>query len=388
MTVAGKLQIRRAQVRGATAAEAARRLAAEIVQPDASVAFVFGSCRYDQDELARELRDGLAPVPVFGCTSAVELGPRGFEQGAVTGMTLRASGLRVGAACGRGLVRGGLSAGRRAALEALAALGVDATDLDRQRRVAVCLVDWRAQAEESFIAGAAATAPGVAFVGGSSSDLPSCQPSRVYFGGEAVPDAGLVIMFESKIPFKVLVSEHMIPIFGAPRVVVTRTDADNRLVHELNGRPALDVFLPIITENLGRPVVPTDELVGRFPFGYYVQGRVYVRSVMRVEGTSLRFACAVDRGTVLVPMRAGAMIPTTQRSLESAAQEVGGKMRALLAFSCYGRYLESQADGLTEQVGQVMTDYPVIGFSSYGEQVNGLHVNHTLTGLAFGDGDG
>jgi hypothetical protein len=28
----------------------------------------------------------------------------------------------------------------------------------------------------------------------------------------------------------------------------------------------------------------------------------------------------------------------------------------------------------------------VVGFSTYGEQFRGMHVNQTLTGIAFGDG--
>jgi hypothetical protein len=41
--------------------------------------------------------------------------------------------------------------------------------------------------------------------------------------------------------------------------------------------------------------------------------------------------------------------------------------------------------GLVDRVEEVLRDNNVIGFSSYGEQHLGVHVNQTLTGIAFGD---
>jgi len=32
----------------------------------------------------------------------------------------------------------------------------------------------------------------------------------------------------------------------------------------------------------------------------------------------------------------------------------------------------------------VLKDYPVVGFSTYGEQFNSIHVNQTLTAIALG----
>ena len=35
-------------------------------------------------------------------------------------------------------------------------------------------------------------------------------------------------------------------------------------------------------------------------------------------------------------------------------------------------------------VEQLLKDLPFVGFSTYGEQFNGIHVNQTLTGVAIG----
>ena len=40
--------------------------------------------------------------------------------------------------------------------------------------------------------------------------------------------------------------------------------------------------------------------------------------------------------------------------------------------------------GLNERVSQLMVDNNVVGFATYGEQFNGMHVNQTFTGVALG----
>jgi hypothetical protein len=201
----------------------------------------------------------------------------------------------------------------------------------------------------------------------------------VFCDGRARSNFGLILLCETDLPFRVIKSEHMVAREG--RTVVTAADPGDRLVHELNGFPAVHEYARLI----GAPPDALDvALASRFPFGYSVGGRIYVRSVMGVEGTSLRFACAIDRGSVLVPMQPGDIVDTTERALREAAAEVGGEMAALVAFNCLGRFLETEATGLTGAIGGLLARYPVVGFNTFGEQFHALHVNHTFTALALG----
>ncbi len=383
------LDLRRGETGAADEATAARELADQIGNVNAAFALVFASCAYDPARLALELTRALAPVPVFGCTSIGEIGAKGFGRGGIVGLSMAADNLRVGAGCAGSISQGALSSGHKAVNDAIRAIGATSQDLTPARHVALCLVDWRSQCEEMFIAGAGATAPAISIVGGSASDDVGFakegavgHESRILCHGEAIADCGLILLLETDVPFRVIATEHMVAREG--RVVVTATDPAARLVHELDGRPALERY----KEVTGAGEEMDNQLAATRPFGYYVEGRPYVRSVMGIEGNSLRFACGVDRGTVLVPMEPGEMIPATEAALSLAQKELGGEMSALIAFSCYGRFLETERDGLTEAVGEVLTQYPVIGFNTFGEQINTLHVNHTLTGLAFGTTDG
>ena len=58
----------------------------------------------------------------------------------------------------------------------------------------------------------------------------------------------------------------------------------------------------------------------------------------------------------------------------------------MLAFDCILRRLEITQDGLKEKVSDVLRRNNTVGFSTYGEQFCGVHVNQTLTGIALGPG--
>lgn len=360
-----------------TEAEAARELAAQICQPDTATVLVFANPRYHADILARELDRAFPAARVFGCTTAGEIGPGGFHQGAVVGLALGRDEARVGAGLACAITRSPLSSGRRATLTAIEDLGADRERLRPKRHVAITLIDGRSGQEEGFIAGAAATVPTIRFVGGSASDdLGEVPRSRVFCGGRAYDDCGLVLVLEPAVRFAVVVSEHMVAT--EERVVVTAADPSARLVHELNGKPARQVYARLV----GHEGQVDRTLAAPFPFGYYVGGRPYARSIMGVVGDSLRFACVVDNGAVLRLMRAGDMLASTRNTLDAAAADVGGRLGAVLGFNCAGRYIECESKGTTAQMSALLDSYPIVGFNTFGEQVNALHVNHTLTGLA------
>lgn len=376
------LRVRRAATRVPEPEAAAAVLAAGVAASDVALTLVFASPRYPPDAFARALARAFDPIPVYGCTTAGEIGLDGFSEGGAVAMSIGSERFRVGAGLADDLARSALSSGRQATLEAARALGRVPEELSASRHAALSLIDGGH--EEGFIAGAAGSAVGIPFVGGSASHGFHGPPTaRIFAGGRAHANSGLVLLIETDHPFTVIMSEHMIPT--ERRVVVTASDPDRRMVHELDGRSARVVFGEMLGVSGGEV---TDEIAGRHPFGFYVEGRAYVRSVMAVEGDSLRFACAVENGVILRWMRSGEMLETTRRALEEASARVGGEIHALIAFNCLGRYLETRASGTTASVGAELAMYPVIGFNTFGEQINTLHVNHTLAALAIGGSPG
>ncbi len=57
----------------------------------------------------------------------------------------------------------------------------------------------------------------------------------------------------------------------------------------------------------------------------------------------------------------------------------------VIGFDCVLRRLEFEQRRMDAAVGRFMADHKVIGFCTYGEQCNNLHVNQTFTGVAIKD---
>ena len=373
--------VRRAAVVEGDAAGVARALRAQMGGFRPGLVIAFASSRLDGGAVAGALQEVFAPATVVGCTSHGELGDGGDREGAVVVLAIASRHLRVGAALAPDLRRSALRSSRAAVIDAAAQLGLAPDALDARRHVALTFVDGRSGVEESFCLGSAATAPHIRFVGGSASDDFGPEPrTRVFFGGGAHADAGVVVLLDCGLPFAVIEAEHMVPT--QVRVVVTAADPDHRLVLELDGYPAVSRYRELV-ERCGGPAVD-DVSAASFPFATYVGGRPYVRSVAKIEADGLRFAAAVDAGAVLRLMRPGDLVGSTEEALEQARVAVGGELAAVVAFSCLGRHREAITRGEREALSALYGRVPLVGFHSFGEQTGALLVNHTLTGLALG----
>jgi len=79
-------------------------------------------------------------------------------------------------------------------------------------------------------------------------------------------------------------------------------------------------------------------------------------------------------------------VPKTalEEGLRQAAQQVGAPA-LIVGCDCILRRLELEERHLDERAGELLRANKVIGFSTYGEQFNAVHVNQTLTGVVLGE---
>jgi hypothetical protein len=369
-------------VQGGDGGGIARQLATELGSP--ALLVVFASWRVPTEELAAALANRFPHSRVVGCTSSGEIGPDGVLEGSVAALAMYAPAVKAGVGLARDLRGQSLAVSRAAVTSAAAELGRSPVDLEPARHVAITLFDGRSSLAEGFCLATAATAPQIQFVGGAASDLVGGPPrTRTFLGGEVIEGGGVVVVLETELPFSVVAGEHLEPT--PVKVVVTAADPDQRLLHELDGQPALQRYRELVT-GLGGAITDI-ESAAVFPFARYVEGKAYVRSVYDIEGTALKMASAVETGQVLRLMRTGDLIGSTARELARADEVVHG-ICALLAFSCIARNHEAGKFGLAAGLAAVYGRYPVVGFHTNGEQLGATLVNHTLTGLALGNARG
>lgn len=354
-----------------------RELVAGLAPDGLKLVFVFADWRIDPAALAQGMQQAL-PAPVVGCTTIGVIGGSEAAHPSAAAIGFYGDWLRVGVGIATELSKSALARGRDAVHQAAAALQTTAEALDPSRHVALTLVDGSSGHEETFCIASAATAPQIRYVGGSAAtETGSTRRAFVWANGEALSDAGIVVLLESQLPFEAVTSQHMIPT--DIRTVVTA--AHGRTVDELDGRPAAERLQELILQMRGsldssRP--------SEFAFARFIDNVPYLRSMTGIENDRIHLACGVEVGHVLRLMRPGDLVGKTESDLSGVARRVGGEIAALLAFSCIARHWEASARGLETPLAQAYGKYATIGFQSFGEQTGMLLVNHTLTGLAIG----
>ena len=115
-----------------------------------------------------------------------------------------------------------------------------------------------------------------------------------------------------------------------------------------------------------------------------VGGDYYCRSIrnMNPDG-SLSFFCAIDEGLVFTVATPHDMVQSTLATLQRVEHNLG-RIDTVLGFDCILRRLDAENRQIRHQLADIYRRYNVVGFHTYGEQFNAMHLNQTLTGIAFG----
>jgi hypothetical protein len=164
-------------------------------------------------------------------------------------------------------------------------------------------------------------------------------------------------------------------------MVVTEADESERLVREINGRPAAEEYaraLGIQISELGTAHFSSHPMVVR------INGMDFVRSVLSANPDgSLTFYCAIERGMVMRVAEGMAFVENLQRTFSGIHEEIGVP-QLVIACDCVLRKLEISQKQLSNTVSQIFHLNNTVGFNTYGEQFAGVHINQTLTGIAIG----
>ena len=368
-------------LRGVARAEdpvaAAAELAAAIAQPDAT-SFVFASSHYDLAALGPALVEQLGG-PIAGCTTAGEITPLGYGRRSLVGFSMPAAIGHVDLFPIPDLARAGVVE--------LTQLGKQAFASVQRRREArpslgafgVLLVDGMSGAEEQVIGTLAPAMPTVPVVGGSAGDDLRHEQTHVLLDGRFTSNAALLAVVTTERPFRPIKAQHFEPT--AAKVVITGARPEERVVTRIDGRPAAEAYAALV----GCPVdALTDEVFSTHPLMLKIGGGYYVRSIRRAcPDGSLAFYCAIDEGLVLTLARSLDIVDTLDACLTEVGQQVGGA-ELIIGFECIHRRLEAERRGRAEALGEVLARHRVVGFHSYGEQADFVHINQTFTGVLIG----
>jgi hypothetical protein len=96
---------------------------------------------------------------------------------------------------------------------------------------------------------------------------------------------------------------------------------------------------------------------------------------------SLAFLCAIDEGVVLTIAHNVDLVRNLEQVFATVTAEIGPP-DLVIAFDCILRGLEMDQARTRDKAGALADRHNAVGFLTYGEQYDAMHVNHTFTGIA------
>ena len=344
-----------------------------------SLLLVFFSPRFDADKLAQGLRNMFSPALIVGCSSAGEFSPQGMFEGSVVAVGFSTETFAFATRLVENVSRLRVQDVASIVHDAFYSLDRRVRGLNRNDTFALMLTDGLSQKEDQLTAAFSAALSGAPMVGASAADEMTFDRTRILFQGRIYEDAAALIIGRSHLPFCAFSCDHFEPT--PMRLVVTRADADRRIVHELNTAPAAQEYAAAIGMQVNE--LGYSEFASH-PLAVRVGEKLYSRAIKEVVGKGgLQFMSAIDEGVVLTIAEADDFVQNIRETLDDIKAQVR-RPQLILGFECLFRRLEIEGNQLKQQVEQIYAENDVAGFNTYGEQFRAMHLNQTLTGIAIG----
>jgi len=216
-------------------------------------------------------------------------------------------------------------------------------------------------------------------IGGSAGDDLQWDKTFVFHNTAFYNNAATFILLESAYDFDFFRIQHFEPT--DKELITTDVDFDKHVVNEIDGEPAAIAYANI--NNLDKDTMNNVDF-SMYPLMLNIANQWYIRSISYVNPNySLQFHCAIDLG---LPLRIGTGKNIVQR-LRDEIENIEDRFDEIyftLGCDCILRRLEIINKNYTKKIENLLQRINFIGFSSYGEQYNGIHFNQTLVAVVVG----
>lgn len=253
--------------------------------------------------------------------------------------------------------------------------------LKNGKTFAVLLIDGLSVREEEYVSIIDDILKGIPLIGGSASDKLEFKSTLVYLNGVLQENVATLAIITTTIPFEVFKVQHFLET--DKRFVITDADPKTRTVNEIEGYPAAQFYADLLNVKIS-DLSPT--IFSKHPVMLKMGDDYYVRSIQKMNpDLSLTFYCAIDNGLVLRLGSLKSLLETTNRFFMGLSHKLGG-FKTCIFFECILRRLEimEMSQEERDRITDLYNKNNALGFHTFGEQFGGVHVNQTLTGVAFG----
>jgi hypothetical protein len=329
-------------------------------------------------EVLEHALQSLNNSPVYGCSTAGEIIPAGYRENTLTTLCFSSEYFTCVSRHIQGLGQFGFQQAGQLVPAMLDELHQRAPDATASSTFALLLIDSTSRAEEFVAAALGSELGNINLVGGSAGDNWQLGRTPVLFDGRFADDSAVLLLVHSSLPFRHYNFHNFVPT--QKRGVITAATPSERLVHEINGAPALLEYARLCGL---RPDEINREHLALHPAIITVGDRAYPRGFAEIlDDGSLRSACAIDEGVVF---RVAAQVDYIQQmrgALNQIRDDLGDHL-LVLGMECAARREMVEQHKLQEPVAQLFTEFNIWGFNCMGEQSNSLNMNNSFNCLAF-----
>ena len=257
-------------------------------------------------------------------------------------------------------------------------------NLNPNKYFGLAFMDFNSKAEEKLF-DELGDFSNVVFLGATASDYWMFQNTGIYAKGKYHKDAAVLCLFKSKVKFGFEKIETVVE--NAEPLIVTKSDMNNKLLYEIDGRPAAEVYCEannLDYQKLSKENGPHHYIdFQKHPVGVKIEGEIFLRVVHCVhkESQGLVMVCNIPEGLPVHFFRTDNIMERTKTQLENIRKKYND-INYMLSFACSNTYEDFNRESSAEEYASLYDGIDCLGFFTYGEYYT-VPVNHTTTLLVF-----
>lgn len=337
----------------------------------------FASSIFDQERLSNLMQEAFKDCIVFGCSTAGEIVNNELLKNSVVAMAFNSniiSDVKVEVV---EQMKEDLSL-EAAFISFERYFNESSYTMDATRYIGIVLIDGVSMKEEKVM-DQIGNRTNVNFIGGSAGDDLKFTETFVCANGKAYTDSTILVLLKmnDQAEFGIIKTQSFKALDHV--FIANKVREETREVIEFNNRPAIFAYADAVG---AASVEETPKYFTTNPVGLVIgENEIFVRSPRQKIGTNIKFYCNILEGMEVRLLESTNIIEDTKNALEKKIKEFG-RIEGIINFNCIERTLELEKKNLVKQYGELFSDIPTIGFSTYGEEYIG-HINQTATMLVF-----
>lgn len=341
----------------------------------------FASAQYDFQELTKLFSMKYPNAQIVGVTTTGEIGPQGFSEYSISAQSYSKDFGKVEAVLMTDIVKYPIF-DRQKLVQAAKTVGihVNAKAVEKEGFAFVFPVGLQAGEEKMLsVVNSIFTEDGFPVFGGTAGDDAKFVTTYVSVNGEISSTGGAAIFIKPNVDFYIY-KENNFKSTGK-KVKISKADPEKRIVYEMDGRPAAEVYANAI----GVKTSELEKYWSLYPLGRKFNHDFYNASPFKVlSNGATEFYCQVYEGAILEVLEPKDALVEMGKTIQNFTNQFT-ELYGVLTCNCILRKLQFQNEQLFPKLNEQLGQLPhLCGFSSYGEQLNKSQLNQTMLLIGFG----